>query len=145
MLQASKLAPRRRETSTSSTVLRCGSPTVRAATSTTFFVSPRLTLVLFAGGVANWYFVLARTGDASTPAGSAFTAFVVDANTPGIVVGKKENNMGQRCSDTRGISFEDVRVPAKNVLGAPGKGFKVSTSKRSHTSHDAKHNASACR
>jgi len=33
--------------------------------------------------------------------------------------------MGQRCSDTRGITFEDVRVPAKNVLGAPGKGFKI--------------------
>lgn len=30
--------------------------------------------------------------------------------------------MGQRCSDTRGITFEDVRVPARNVLGAEGKG-----------------------
>lgn len=77
------------------------------------------------GGVANWYFVLARTGDAKESAGSAFTAFIVDRATPGIIVGKKENNMGQRCSDTRGITFEDVRVPAKNVLGAPGKGFKV--------------------
>jgi acyl-CoA dehydrogenase len=50
---------------------------------------------------------------------------VVDANTPGITIGKKEQNMGQRCSDTRGITFEDVRVPAKNVLGTPGIGFKV--------------------
>lgn len=33
--------------------------------------------------------------------------------------------MGQRCSDTRGITFEDVRVPAANVVGAPGEGFKV--------------------
>ena len=77
------------------------------------------------GGVANWYFVLARTGAPGDAAGSAFTAFVVDRETPGIVVGKKENNMGQRCSDTRGITFEDVRVPAANVLGAVGKGFKI--------------------
>lgn len=33
--------------------------------------------------------------------------------------------MGQRCSDTRTITFEDVRVPKENVLGAPGAGFKV--------------------
>jgi acyl-CoA dehydrogenase len=78
------------------------------------------------GGVANWYFLLARTStDPKEGAGSAFTAFIVDRDTPGITVGKKENNMGQRCSDTRGITFEDVRVPAKNVLGQVGKGFKV--------------------
>lgn len=34
--------------------------------------------------------------------------------------------MGQRCSDTRGITFEDVRVSQANVIGAPGEGFKVS-------------------
>ena len=38
----------------------------------------------------------------------------------------QERMMGQRCSDTRTITFEDVRVPAANVLGAPGAGFKVS-------------------
>ncbi|KAI1706992.1 acyl-CoA dehydrogenase, middle domain-containing protein [Ditylenchus destructor] len=78
------------------------------------------------GGVANWYFVLARTDpDPKAKSGSAFTAFVVDGDTPGVSRGKKEINMGQRCSDTRGISFEDVRVPAENVVGAPGEGFKV--------------------
>ena len=75
--------------------------------------------------VASWYFLLARTGAPSESAGSAFTAFLIDRNTPGITVGKKENNMGQRCSDTRGITFEDVRVPARNMLGAEGKGFKI--------------------
>ena len=78
------------------------------------------------GSVANWYFLLARTSsDPKEGAGSAFTAFVVDRDTPGITVGKKEINMGQRCSDTRGITFEDVRIPARNVLGQVGKGFKV--------------------
>jgi acyl-CoA dehydrogenase len=42
----------------------------------------------------------------------------VDADTPGIIRGKKEINMGQRCSDTRGITFEDVVVPDANRLGA---------------------------
>jgi acyl-CoA dehydrogenase len=77
-------------------------------------------------GFANWFFVLARTAeDPSTPAGSAFTAFVVEGDAKGLSVGAKEINMGQRCSDTRGVTFEDVRVPASAVLGAPGKGFKV--------------------
>uniref|UniRef100_A0A914XC59 Medium-chain specific acyl-CoA dehydrogenase, mitochondrial n=1 Tax=Plectus sambesii TaxID=2011161 RepID=A0A914XC59_9BILA len=78
------------------------------------------------GGVASWYFVLARSDpDPKASSGKAFTAFVVDADTPGLTRGKKEINMGQRASDTRMISFEDVRVPAKNVIGAPGEGFKV--------------------
>jgi acyl-CoA dehydrogenase len=102
-------------------------------------------IVDVAAGVANWYFVLARTGEATAPAGSAFTGFIVERDSPGITVGKKvgwcanhryqipmllhqglqEINMGQRCSDTRGITFEDVRVPAANVLGTPGYGFKI--------------------
>ncbi|KAK3828555.1 MAG: acyl-CoA dehydrogenase/oxidase [Benniella sp.] len=76
------------------------------------------------GGKANWYFVLAKT-DATAKAGAAFTGFIVDADTPGITVGPKELNMGQRASDTRGISFVDVEVPHENVLAAPGQGFKI--------------------
>jgi len=75
-------------------------------------------------GKANWFFVLAKTNP-SAPAGQAFTGFIVDADTPGITVGRKEINMGQRCSDTRGITFEDVEVPAENVLGKEGQGFKI--------------------
>lgn len=78
------------------------------------------------GGVANWYFVLARTNpDPKVPASKAFTGFIVEADTPGVVKGRKEWNMGQRASDTRGITFEEVRVPKKNVLGAEGAGFKI--------------------
>lgn len=69
------------------------------------------------GGVANFYFVLARTNpDPKCPASKAFTGFIVDADTPGVTPGRKEKNMGQRCSDTRGITFEDVVVPEENVL-----------------------------
>uniref|UniRef100_A0A8R1TQ85 Medium-chain specific acyl-CoA dehydrogenase, mitochondrial n=1 Tax=Onchocerca volvulus TaxID=6282 RepID=A0A8R1TQ85_ONCVO len=78
------------------------------------------------GGLAQWFFVLARTDpDLKTPPGKAFTAFIVDGDTKGISRGKKEQNMGQRCSDTRTITFENVIVPKQNVLGAPGAGFKI--------------------
>lgn len=76
------------------------------------------------GGVANWYYVLART-DPDAKAGKAFSSFVVDANTLGIEPGRKEINMGQRASDTRGIAFTDVLVPESNMLGRPGDGFKI--------------------
>lgn len=78
------------------------------------------------GSVANWYFVLARSSsDPNMSAGKAFSGFILDADTPGITVGRKEMNMGQRCSDTRGITFEDVRIPKENLLGAEGIGFKI--------------------
>ncbi|KAM6919737.1 medium-chain specific acyl-CoA dehydrogenase, mitochondrial [Lycodopsis pacificus] len=78
------------------------------------------------GGKANWYFLLARTNaDPKCSTGKAFTGFIVDADTPGILIGRKEMNMGQRCSDTRGITFEDVRIPKENVLIGEGAGFKI--------------------
>jgi len=76
------------------------------------------------GGHANWYFVLART-DAKAKAGNAMTGFIVEREWPGVTVGRKEWNMGQRASDTRGITFEDVEVPDANRLGAEGFGFKL--------------------
>ncbi|KAI8866142.1 acyl-CoA dehydrogenase NM domain-like protein [Ramicandelaber brevisporus] len=76
------------------------------------------------GGYANWFFVLAKT-DPSANAGKAFTGFIVDGDSPGITRGRKEWNMGQRASDTRGITFEDVEVPDENRLGAVGQGFKI--------------------
>lgn len=78
------------------------------------------------GGTANWYFVLARSNpDPKCPANKAFTGFIVERETPGLSLGRKEKNMGQRASDTRGITFEDVRVPKENVLIEEGAGFKI--------------------
>merc|ERR1712212_672079 len=78
------------------------------------------------GGVADFYFVLARTNpDPKCPASKVFTGFIVDRDTPGVTPGRKELNMGQRCSDTRGITFEDVVVPKENILIGEGAGFKV--------------------
>jgi acyl-CoA dehydrogenase len=78
------------------------------------------------GGVANWYFVLARTAeDPKAPASKAFTGFIVEREWAGVQPGRKEINMGQRASDTRGITFEDVRIPKENVLIGEGAGFKI--------------------
>ena len=55
--------------------------------------------------------MLARTAEVGTPAGKAFTGFIVERESPGITVGRKEWNMGQRASNTCGIIFEDVEVP----------------------------------
>ncbi|KAH1021481.1 hypothetical protein HUJ04_010988 [Dendroctonus ponderosae] len=78
------------------------------------------------GGVANFYFVLARTSqDSKCPANKAFTGFIVERDWPGVIPGRKEINMGQRASDTRGIVFEDVKIPKENVLLGEGDGFKI--------------------
>jgi acyl-CoA dehydrogenase len=77
-------------------------------------------------GHANWFFVLARSNpDPKAKASEAFTGFIVERDTPGVTIGRKEWNMGQRCSDTRGITFENVVVPKKNVLTEEGKGFRI--------------------
>jgi len=59
------------------------------------------------------------------PSGRGITAFVVEKGTPGFNVGKHEDKLGIRCSDCVSILFEDCRVPAENILGEEGKGFKV--------------------
>jgi len=81
--------------------------------------------------VAKWYFVLAVTNPAAGPKG--MSGFVVPSDLPGIQPGKKEVNLGQRCSDTRGISFESVRVPKKYLLGKEGDGFKTAMAAFDHT------------
>lgn len=78
------------------------------------------------GGLANWYFLLARSNpDPKAPISKAFTAFVLEGDTPGVTPGRKEMNMGQRCSDTRGVTFENVILKPENVVGEEGGGFKV--------------------
>jgi alkylation response protein AidB-like acyl-CoA dehydrogenase len=51
------------------------------------------------------------------------SAFIVELDTPGIRVGKKENKLGMRASDTCTLVMEDCRIPVQQLLGAPGDGF----------------------
>jgi acyl-CoA dehydrogenase len=74
-------------------------------------------------GVADWYYVVVYTDPEKGYRG--MTSFIVERDTPGIEVGKKENNMGQRCSDTRSITFNEVKVPKENRLGQDGDGWKI--------------------
>jgi len=53
------------------------------------------------------------------------TAFLVEKNFPGFTVGKKEDKLGIRASSTCELMLEDCRVPQENVLGEPGKGYKI--------------------
>lgn len=53
------------------------------------------------------------------------SAFVVETNTPGFVVGKLEDKLGLRSSDTAGILFDDCHVPQENLLGEEGEGFRI--------------------
>jgi acyl-CoA dehydrogenase len=75
------------------------------------------------GGVARWYTVLATKDKAMKHKG--ITCFVVDADAPGVQVGRKEDKLGQRCSNTCDVLFEEVRVPKSAIVGAEGEGFKV--------------------
>ena len=81
--------------------------------------------------VADWYFVLAYTDPSLKHKG--MTGFIVPTDLPGVIVGKKEWNMGQRASDTRGITFEDVKIPEKYRLGKEGDGFKIAMGAFDHT------------
>jgi len=75
------------------------------------------------GGEAETYTVIARTDKSKGPRG--FSAFIVEKGTPGFGFGKKENKMGIRGSTTRELVFTDCRIPAENLLGREGIGFKV--------------------
>lgn len=76
------------------------------------------------GGIAGFYTVFAKT---DTPEGKV-TAFIVEAGWKGVAHGPHEDKMGIRASSTTTVSFSDVHIPAANVLGSVGKGFKVAMS-----------------
>ena len=71
-------------------------------------------------GYADWFFVLAYTDKKAGYRG--MSGFIVDSSSPGIELGKKEENMGQRCSDTRSVTFNNVRVPVENLVGGEENG-----------------------
>lgn len=83
------------------------------------------------GSVADWYYVLATMDPGKGY--KAMVAFVIPSNLDGIEPGKKEINMGQRCSDTRGIRFNNVRIPKKYLLGNEGDGFKIAMGAFDHS------------
>jgi acyl-CoA dehydrogenase len=75
------------------------------------------------GGVASLYVVFANSAPEKGPRG--LSVFCVPRETPGLTVGKVEEKMGQRASNTSELFFEDARVPADHLLGREGLGFIV--------------------
>ncbi len=75
------------------------------------------------GSHASQYTVFASTDRSKGHKG--LSAFIVPRSLQGVSPGKKEEKMGQRASDTSDVLFEEVRVPAANLLGKEGEGFKI--------------------
>jgi cyclohexane-1-carbonyl-CoA dehydrogenase len=75
------------------------------------------------GGVASYYSVLARTRTAQAVGHDGLSFFYLERDTPGLQVGKKENKLGQRGSNTTEVILEGVRIPARNLLGEENRGF----------------------
>lgn len=78
------------------------------------------------GGEAHIYIVFASTDPKKGKKG--ISAFIVEKGTPGLIFGKDEHKMGLNGSRTLQISFEDMKVPAANLLGKEGEGFKIAMS-----------------
>lgn len=75
------------------------------------------------GGEADVYIVFASTDQAQGSRG--ISAFIVDKDTPGLIIGKDEHKMGLHGSRTVQLTFEDMKVPVENIIGEEGDGFKI--------------------
>lgn len=75
------------------------------------------------GGEADTYLTFAVTD--SSKGSRGISAFIVEKDTPGFTIGKKEKKMGLHGSNTTELIFEDARVPAENLLGQEGDGFTI--------------------
>ncbi len=70
-------------------------------------------------------FVVWAVTDSKAPRGKGISCFLVEASTAGIIIGKREEKMGQRGSATNTVTFDDCRIPASSLLGELNQGFKV--------------------
>jgi len=73
------------------------------------------------GSVGETFVILAVTDKTRA---HGISAFIVEKGTKGFSVGKKENKLGMRASDTASLIFDDVHVPSANLIGNEGEGFK---------------------
>ncbi len=77
------------------------------------------------GGQADLYLVMARTGEAKN---KGISAFLIQKNTPGFSIGKKERKLGLKTSPLTELIFEDCVIPETALLGKEGQGFEVALS-----------------
>lgn len=82
-------------------------------------------------GVAKWFVTLAKTDPGAGKRG--ISAFVVSSEAPGFTVGAPEEKLGLKASRTATVYFESCRIPAANLLGAEGQGFKIALATLDHS------------
>ncbi|MGL6160901.1 acyl-CoA dehydrogenase family protein [Microbulbifer sp.] len=70
-------------------------------------------------------FVVWAVTDPEAPKGKGISCFLVESGTPGLVIGKAEEKMGQKASVTNEVSFADCRIPAAGLLGEENRGFRI--------------------
>lgn len=98
----------------------------RAKRNGDFYVLNGSKIFITNGGEADTYIVFAITNYEKGTKG--ISAFIVEKDTPGLIIGKNERKMGLHGSKTVQLTFEDCQVPAENLLGVEGEGFKVAMS-----------------
>ena len=78
-------------------------------------------------GLAGFYSVFAKTEHDDGKGGKVekISCFIVEKEREGVSFGEKEDKMGIRASETRAVYFDNVKIPASNMIGEPGKGFKI--------------------
>jgi alkylation response protein AidB-like acyl-CoA dehydrogenase len=76
------------------------------------------------GGASDFYLVFGKWSEIGDPR-AAMSAVIIEKDTPGFSVGRKEDKMGIRASATTPLTFENCRIPRENLLGAPGDGLKI--------------------
>lgn len=76
------------------------------------------------GGYADTYITFARTDEGK----NGISAFIVEKDSPGLHIGKKEKKMGLKGSSTVELTLEQCRIPKENLLGKEGEGFKIAMS-----------------
>ncbi len=97
-----------------------------------FYVLNGQKLWITNGGIADFYTVFAKTTPDTPGQKGKISAFIVTRDLGGVTHGPHEDKMGIRASNTTAVYFDNVRVPAANLLGEEGKGFKVAMSILNH-------------
>lgn len=73
-------------------------------------------------------FVVWAVTDPEAPKGKGISCFLVEAGTPGLIIGKAEEKMGQHASSTNTVTFEDCRIPESALMGKLNDGFRIAAS-----------------
>ncbi len=100
-----------------------GSLKTRAVKKGDFFELNGSKVFITNGGEADVYIVFASTDPSRGARG--ISAFIVEKGTPGLIIGKDEKKMGLHGSRTVQLTFDQMKVPAQNLLGKIGDGFKI--------------------